>query len=71
MSRCRYRLPNPETAGYMTQEALMAAAHRSPDLRPCPNQKGSRGTWNWIERKCCEACPNLVRSTSQQAKLEA
>lgn len=71
--RCRHRLPNPETAGYCDRidpetgevlmsawDALREAARRSPDLRPCPRCKGSRGTWNWIYRKDCAGCPDAV-----------
>lgn len=58
MTRCRHRLPDPATAGYTTLEALRAAAARSPDLRPCPRHTGSQGTWNWIERKHCQRCPD-------------
>lgn len=57
-TRCRHRLPDPATAGYATVEALLAAAERSPDLRPCPRHKGSHGTWNWIARTLCESCPD-------------
>ncbi|WP_165177508.1 hypothetical protein [Desulfovibrio sp. ZJ369] len=72
--RCRHRLPNPETAGYCDRidpetgevlmsawDALREAARRSPDLRPCPRQLGSRGTWNWIYRTTCEKCPDAVK----------
>ncbi|WP_165177395.1 hypothetical protein [Desulfovibrio sp. ZJ369] len=71
--RCRHLLPNPETAGYCDRidpdtgevikawDALREAARRSPDLRPCPRHKGSRGTWNWIYRKDCAGCPDAVK----------
>ena len=59
--RCRHRLPSPELAGYTTWEGLREAAERNPDLRPCPRQKGSRGTWNWIYRETCRKCPDAVR----------
>ena len=72
--RCRHRLPNPEAAGYCDKldpetgeviksamDALKEAARRSPDLRPCPLHKGTRGTWHWIERKWCEKCPEAIR----------
>lgn len=71
---CRHRLPNPELAGYCDRidpdtgevlmsgwDALREAARRSPDLRPCPRCKGSRGTWNWIYRKDCARCPDAVK----------
>ena len=71
--RCQHRLPSPALAGYcdivdpQTGEVLKTAmaalregAMRSPDLRPCPRQKGSRGTWNWILRETCRKCPDAV-----------
>lgn len=57
--RCRHRLPNPETAGATTWEALKQAAAQHPHLRPCPLHKGSQGTWNWINKKACEQCPEV------------
>ena len=60
--RCRHRLPNPELTGYTTWEGLREAAERHPDLRPCPRQLGSRGTWNWIYRETCRKCPDAVRA---------
>lgn len=59
--RCRHRLPSPELAGHSTWEGLREASLRSPDLRPCPRHKGSRGTWNWIYRETCRKCPDAVR----------
>lgn len=74
MTRCKYRLPSPETAGFCDVvnrqtgevlktglEGLREAARRSPDLRPCPLHKGSRGTWNWIYRTACAKCPDAVK----------
>lgn len=58
--RCRHRLPSSELAGYTTWDGLYEAARRSPDLRPCPRHKGSRGTWNWIYRETCRKCPDAV-----------
>ncbi len=72
--RCRHRLTDPRLAGYCDQidpetgevlksawDALREAARRSPDLRPCPRFRGSRGTWNWIYRTTCLKCPDAVR----------
>lgn len=64
--RCRHRLPSPKLAGYTTWEGLSKAATRSPDLRPCPRQKGSRGTWNWIYRETCRKCPDAVGETANE-----
>ena len=61
--RCRHRLPNPELAGYITWDGLRGAAERNRDLRPCPRQKGSRGTWTWIYRETCRKCPDAVEET--------
>lgn len=70
--RCRHRLPSPEAAGYCDRldqltgevvsgwDALREAARRHPDVRPCPRHRGSRGTWNWIERMACARCPDAV-----------
>lgn len=72
--RCRHRLPRPELAGYCdlideetgevvatAADTLKRAAVRYPHLRPCPRCRGSRGTWNWIDRKGCVGCPDAVR----------
>lgn len=64
-ARCKYRLSNPETAGYATIEALKAAAVRSPELRPCPLHRGSHGTWNWIERTLCAKCENALQEEQE------
>ena len=74
MTRCKSRLLSPETAGFCDivnpetgevfktgLESLREAALRSPHLRPCPKHKGSRGTWNWIERTWCEKCPAALK----------
>ena len=58
--RCRHRLTDPRLAGYLSWEGLREGAERNPDLRPCPRQKGSRGTWNWIYRTTCRKCPDAV-----------
>ena len=63
--RCKYRLPNPETAGAADMETLKAWAKRSPHMRPCPLRKGSKGTWDWTYRKYCEKCPNAVNPDGQ------
>ena len=72
--RCRIRLPSPESSGIgdridpetgevieMALDRLKRIAVECPDLRPCPKHKGSKGTWNWIERKACNRCENAVR----------
>lgn len=74
MLRCSIRLPSPEVAGCCdvvnwetgevmkdAREVLLECAERWPHLRPCPRHKGSRGTWNWIERTSCETCSRAVR----------
>ena len=72
---CSVRLPAPEVAGCcdivdresgkVVKEAVQVLrewAELWPHLRPCPKQKGSRGTWNWIERTVCETCSRAVRN---------
>ena len=55
-TRCRHALPSPELAGAASWELLKEWARRYPDLRPCPRQTGSKGTWNWVSRTLCERC---------------
>jgi hypothetical protein len=55
--KCRFRLPNPEAAGYATLEKLKEAAGLYPHLRPCPRHKGENGTWDWVYRNRCDGCP--------------
>jgi hypothetical protein len=59
--RCRTKLPGPEIAGFATWDVLRDAAEKYPDLRPCPKQRGSQGSWLWIEKKVCGKCTEAVR----------
>lgn len=49
--KCRVRLPNSKAAGYITNEALLKAIKRHPELRPCP-----KDNWWWKDWKYCENC---------------
>ena len=59
--RCSHRLPNPQTAGAVSWDALRKWAKDSPHLRPCPLRKGSSGNWWWVDRNLCEKCSEAVR----------
>lgn len=54
---CRHRLPTPETTGAVSWDVVKAWAALYPHLRPCPRQKGARGTWDWVYRDICGKCP--------------
>ena len=54
---CSHKLPSPRVAGHLTKEGLLDAYKKYPHLCPCPMARGAKGTWNWIERKHCQECP--------------
>ncbi|MFI3272336.1 MAG: hypothetical protein R3Y11_09600 [Pseudomonadota bacterium] len=53
-------MPSPEAVGFTTKAGLLAAAKRSPHLRPCPKHRGTFGTWNWVYVTLCDRCKNKI-----------